>query len=329
MTVGLLLGGISAERAVSLETGKSVYEALLELGYKVKLIDPAFGDAQPKIADDFFIKKDVESTKKIFLKTFNSENFSGVDVVYNAMHGPLAEDGVTQTLLDLLNLQYVGADALASGIGMDKALSKIMFERVGVKTPKGYLITRKNFSAEKAVEYVYGNLSLPFIVKPNNQGSTIGLTLCNDVGALDEAVGKAFSVADKVLIEEFISGRELTVAVIKDEAFPVLEIVPKSGLYDFDAKYNSDDTDYIVPAEVENNISEKMKDWAVKAFNAIGCRDYGRIDFKLTENNEIYCLEINTLPGMTNHSLVPKMAQAAGINFNELIDSLIKNAAER
>ena len=329
ITVGLLAGGISEERNVSLETGKSVYSALLQLGYNIKLIDPAFGNEQINSYEEFFSRELIVSSKRIFLETFNAENFSGIDVVYNAMHGPLAEDGVTQTLLDLLGLKYVGADASASAIGMDKWFSKILFEKAGVKTPKGLRVTRNNYSEKEAKFFIEQNLSVPFIVKPNNQGSTIGLTLCKDIKLLNEAVEKAFSVSDKVLIEEYVPGRELTAAVIDGKAFPVLEIVPKSGLYDFEAKYESDDTDFIVPAEIPARFSETMQDWAVKAFNSIGCRDYGRVDFKLTDNNEIFCLEINTLPGMTNHSLVPKMAQAAGIGFNELVDGLIKNAIER
>ena len=329
ITVGLLAGGISEERKVSLETGKSVHSALLDLGYNVKLIDPAFGNGQISSYEDFFSRELPSSSKRTFLETFNSENFAGIDVVYNAMHGPLAEDGVTQTLLDLLGVKYVGADALSSAIGMDKWLSKIIFERAGVKTPKGLLITKGNYSEQEALNFVKKYLNLPFIVKPNNQGSTIGLTLCKDTKLLNDAVGKAFEVADKILIEEYVPGRELTVAVINGKAFPVLEIVPKSGLYDFEAKYESDDTDFIVPAEITASSSEVMQDWAVKAFNAIGCRDYGRVDFKLTGKDEIFCLEINTLPGMTNHSLVPKMAEAAGLGFNELIDSLIKTAIER
>ncbi len=329
ITVGLLAGGISEERKVSLETGKSVYSALLQLGYKVKLIDPAFGMNQISSDKEFFTRQTSKSSGQTFLETFNAKNFSGIDVVYNAMHGPLAEDGVTQTLLDLLGLKYVGADASASAIGMDKWLSKILFDKAGVKTPKGLLVTRNNYSEKDAKYFIEQNLSVPFIVKPNNQGSTIGLTLCKDITLLNDAVEKAFSVSDKVLIEEFVPGRELTAAVINGKAFPVLEIVPKSGLYDFEAKYESDDTDFIVPAEIKSRDAVTIQEWAVKAFEAIGCRDYGRVDFKLTENDEIFCLEINTLPGMTNHSLVPKMAQAAGIGFNELVDGLIINALER
>ncbi len=329
ITVGLLIGGISEERPISLETGKSVFSALKELGYSVKVIDPALGKHQNSNIEEILKNKTFTGNDDDFIESFNPVVFDGVDVVYNAMHGPYAEDGITQVLLDLLEIEYIGADARASFIGMDKWISKILFDKAGVQVPKGFFVNEKSVNITEVIKKVKSKISVPFIVKPNNQGSTIGLTLCKDINNLNSALEKAFAVTDKVLIEEYISGGEFTVAVIFGEAMPVLEIIPNTGLYDFTAKYQSDETVFVVPAEIDEKLFSEMQELALSAFDSIGCRDFARVDFKLSPDNEIYCLEINTLPGMTSHSLVPKMAAAAGISFNELIDKLIINAVSR
>ena len=162
------------------------------------------------------------------------------------------------------------------------------------------------------------------MVKPNDQGSTVGLTICKDEDTVEEALSLALSLSNKALIEEYISGRELTVTVLEDKALPVLEIKPDHGLYDYECKYTSGKSQYIVPAEIPNEVSKFMRREALTAFNALGCTVYGRMDFRLSESNVPYCLEVNTLPGMTSTSLVPKMAKAVGISFDKLIEKIIK-----
>ena len=329
LNVALLVGGISEERKISLQTGESVYTALLELGYSVKVIDPALGKNQHETAGGVFSWLEVSSGRKEFLEAFGNEVFSDIDVVFNAMHGKYGEDGVTQTLLEMMGIPFVGTGALGSTIGMDKWLSKLALMDHGVKVPSGKLINPNNYDLKKLDYWINKFLSVPFIVKSSDQGSTIGLTLCNTTDELVDAINKAAKVSDRILIEKYISGREFTVAIIGDKVLPVLEIIPHNELYDYDAKYKSDETEFIVPANIDSITFKHLQEIAEKSFNAIGCRDYARVDFIVREDGDIYCLEVNTLPGMTSHSLVPKMAKAEGIEFNELIDMLIKFAVNR
>lgn len=329
LTVALLVGGISEERKISLQTGQSVYKALLELGYSVKVIDPALGSLQPENADEIFSKLDITSSKKEFLEAFSPQVFSGVDVVFNGMHGKYGEDGVTQTLLEMMGIPFVGTGSFGSTIGMDKWLTKLAFFDYGVATPSSKLINPNNYSLKELDYWINKFLGLPFIVKPSDQGSTIGLSKCDTTEELEEAINKAAKVSDRILIEKYVQGREFTVAIIGDKVLPVLEIIPHNELYDYDAKYQSDETEFIVPANVDAVTFMHLQDLAEMAYNAIGCRDYARVDFIVRESGGIFCLEVNTLPGMTSHSLVPKMAKADGIEFNELIDMLIKFAVNR
>ncbi len=308
ITAAVILGGISEERPVSLETGRAVFNALKRKNFNVKLIDPALGEKQHDDAENFFSYNPENLNKRKFFETFQSGLFNEVDVAFIALHGLYGEDGTTQTLLDLLNVPFVGAGAFASAIGMNKYATKIMSEKAGVIFPEGILAKKNDFDMENLKRQVTEKLGDTFVVKPNKQGSSFGLSVCNGIDELEKALEKGFEVDDELLIEEFIGGRELTVSVLFDEALPVLEIVPESGLYDYKAKYESENTEYIVPANIEKRLSKQMRDAALKVFNAIGCKDYARVDFRLNDNNEFYCLEINTLPGMTSHSLLPKAA---------------------
>ncbi len=328
ITVGLILGGISGERSVSLETGKAVYDALERRGFGVKLIDPALGKNQYGNAEEYWEKEIKEFSKKKFFEAFCAETFSGVDVAFIGLHGPYGEDGVTQTLLDLLGVPYVGSDAFASANGMNKYITKIIAEKYGVKFPEGILARKNDFDSETLKQSVKAAFGKKFVVKPNRQGSSLGLSVCESVSELENALDKGFAVDDELLIEEFIDGRELTVSILFGKALPVLEIIPESGLYDFEAKYETDSTRYDVPAKIEDEIAAEMQSAAEKVFAALGARDYARVDFRMRDR-EFYCLEINTLPGMTSHSLLPKAASAAGVEFDELIEKLISRAVGR
>jgi len=214
--------------------------------------------------------------------------------------------------------------SVSVGLASSKVLAKVASKYV---KPNGFTIIEKNIINHSFVQKnIKEKFGYPAVIKPNDEGSTIGLTICKNESEVPAAIEKAANCSKKILVEEYIPGRELTVAILDQKALPVLEIKPKSGFYDYENKYTSGRTDYIVPADIPNQVSEHLQKQAVMAFDSIGCESYARIDFRLTDEYKFYCLEVNTLPGMTSTSLVPKMAKAAGISFEELIDRIIKNS---
>lgn len=327
ITVALLVGGSSPERPVSKATGKSVLTALTNLGYKIKIIDPAYGLNQPKEVESFFDEKDfTELSNRNYVEVISSTLFDDVDLAFIALHGKWGEDGTLQSLLELRGIKYTGSKVLASAAAMDKCMTKIMFQHYDVASPRWFMI---NYGEEdlglikSKIEKFFG---YPCVIKPNDSGSTIGLSICRGNVEVDNAVQTAFKYSGRVLVEEYIAGREITVAILDKHALPPLEIKPKSGFYDYESKYTSGMSEYIVPAQIPPKAAEHLQHQALLAFNSVGCESYGRIDFRLTDDYKSYCLEVNTLPGMTSTSLVPKMAKAAGISFEELIDRIIKNS---
>jgi D-alanine-D-alanine ligase len=327
ITVALLLGGTSPEKEVSKATSKSVMKALYDLGYKVKLINPAYGLNQPKEADKFFEEKEyTDISNRNYVEVINSTLMDDVDVAFIGLHGKYGEDGTLQSLLELRGIKYTGSKVLASSLAMDKCMTKIMFQHFDVSTPKWFVVKKDENDFTRVREKIKKFFGYPCVVKPNDQGSTIGLTICRGDVEVEQAVKKALEFSNKALVEEYVAGRELTVAVLGQQVLPVLEIKPKSGFYDYQSKYTSGMTDYIVPAEIPPKVAEHLQHQALLAFNSVGCQSYARVDFRLTKDYKTYCLEVNTLPGMTSTSLVPKMAKAAGVSFEELIDRIIKNA---
>ena len=329
MKIALILGGTSPEREVSKKTSKSILGALRELGHEVILVDPAYGLNQPKDENDFFAEKDfTELSNKNYLDIINSQLFDDIDVAFLALHGRWGEDGTIQSLLEMRGIKYTGSGILASSLAMDKAMTKVVIEHFGVSTPAWIIadINEKDYS--EYPQKIKNQFGYPCIIKPNDQGSSVSLTVCKSDADVIPAIKLALQFSDKALIEEFIPGRELTVAVLDGVALPILEIVPKSGLYDYESKYTSGKSEYIVPAPMPDEVRIDIQDQAVKAFNSVGCKCYSRIDFRLTKDNKTFCLEINTLPGMTSLSLVPKAAAAAGISFLELIDRIVQNAVK-
>ncbi|MDX1701605.1 MAG: D-alanine--D-alanine ligase, partial [Melioribacteraceae bacterium] len=260
------------------------------------------------------------------LATFNSNLFDDVDVVFSALHGRWGEDGTIQSLLELRGLKYTGSKVTPSALAMDKNISKTVFKQIGVSTAKWFTLNTMNFDLAIVLDEIKKTLSFPCIIKPNDQGSTVGLKLVKNESEVQDGIITAQKYSCKVLIEEYIPGREITVGILSSEALPVLEIVPQSGLYDYKSKYTAGLSKYIVPAEIPEKVAKEAQKQALIAFHAIGCEGYGRVDFRLSDENKIYCLEINTLPGMTPLSLVPKAAQAVGISFVELIDRIIQQA---
>ena len=329
MKIALILGGTSPEREVSKKTSKSILGALRELGHEVIPIDPAYGLDQPKDESSFFAEKDfTELSNKNYLDIINSQLFDDIDLAFLALHGRWGEDGTIQSLLEMRGTKYTGSGILTSSLAMDKAMTKIVIQHFGVSTPAWIVadITEKDYS--EYPQKIKNQFGYPCIIKPNDQGSSVSLTVFKTEDDVIPAIKLALQFSDKALIEEFIPGRELTVAVLDGVALPILEIVPKSGLYDYESKYTSGKSEYIVPAPMPEEVRIDIQDQAVKAFNAVGCKCYSRIDFRLTDEKKAYCLEINTLPGMTSLSLVPKAAAAAGISFVELIDRIVQNAVK-
>ena len=325
--VALLVGGTSPERAVSKMSGKGVLGALRALQYPTKIIDPAYGLNQPRDEEKFFLEEDfAELSNRNCIDAINSNLLDDGDVVISALHGKWAEDGTIQSLLELRGLKYTGSKVLASALAMDKEMSKVIFRQAGVQTADWFTVGSVNFESKKIIDKIDNEMGFPCIIKPNDQGSTVGLKLVKDESEVEEAIKVALQFSNKALIEKYIHGRELTVAILINKALPVLEIVPKSGLYDYHSKYTSGMSEYIVPAKIPDETAKKAQKLALTAFQSLSCEGYARVDFRLSNQNELYCLEVNTLPGMTPLSLVPKAAKAVGISFEELIKRIIEQA---
>lgn len=328
MNIILLVGGTSPEREVSKSSCKSIYEALLKLGHTVKCIDPAYGKNQPLNIDDFFSETNFSQiSDENYISAFNLPEFENADLIFIGLHGKHGEDGLVQSIIELKNIKYTGSGILASSLSMDKEMSKILFQHYKVPTPKWVSVESTQIS-EDLINNIKLELKFPCIIKPNDQGSTVGLTVCKYEKDIQDAVKLALKFSKKALIEEYIPGHEVTVGILEQQVLPVLEIKPKHGLYDYECKYTSGMSEYIVPAQFPDEIYNQIQKISLVAFNALGCEGYGRLDFRVTPEGKIYCLEMNTLPGMTSTSLVPKMAKAIGLTFEDLISRIINLAVK-
>lgn len=292
--VAVVMGGLSSEREVSISSGKAMIAACEVLGY----------DTIPVILNDDIL--------------YHIDTLKRVDVVLIALHGGIGENGCIQGMFESLGIRYTGSDALSSAICMDKHISKLLAKDIGISTPKW-----QRFQKGSSINY---DLDYPCVVKPNNEGSTIGLTVVHNENEFDSAVEVAYKYNNEILIEEFISGKEITISIVNDEVLPVIEIKPSHSLYDYECKYTKGLTDYICPAILDEAITKMIQDTAFEAYKLLKCRHYGRVDFRLDENDQHWFLELNTLPGMTDTSLVPKAAAANGTSFEQLIDIIIKQS---
>lgn len=295
MKIGVLMGGNSSERQVSLSSGKAIVNACKKLEHEVKEFDP---------------KEDFDSL---------SVEIKKVDLVFNALHGGDGENGVISSKLDSLGVKYTGSEEEASAICINKDKSKKIVKKEDYYTPN-WVILKKDDSKTPDIS----NLNFPLVVKPNSEGSTIGLSIIQDESKLIDAIKLARIYDDNVLIETFITGREITVGVIAEESYPIVEIIPSHELYDYECKYTKGMTNYICPAKIDKKLSKKIKKIGLDIHQLLKCRHYSRVDFRLDEDNIPWFLELNTHPGMTETSLLPKSAAAAGIDFNSLINKIIK-----
>lgn len=297
--IGVLAGGPSSEREISLRSGKAVYEALIGEGVDAILID---------VGDD--IRDVVER--------------NNLSVAFIALHGRFGEDGTIQSMLEIMGVPYTGSGAEASKLALDKVASKETFIRAGIRVPRYVVIEEGHRDIDRALE-----LGMPLVVKPYLEGSSIGLSVVRQEDELESAVEKAFEYGSKVLIEEFINGRELTVGLFQDKPLPVIEIVTKDNFYDYRAKYSDPETRYLVPAPIEARLAAKAQEIAGLSHRALGCSCISRVDMMMDGSGEIYVLEANTIPGMTERSLLPKAAGAVGLSFGGLCVKLVEDAIER
>lgn len=307
LRLALIAGGKSGERDISLKGAREVLKALSKDKYKVRQYDPAH---------------DLERLAHDAPKT---------DVAFILLHGPLGEDGSIQGYLDLLGIPYQGSGLLGSSLAMNKHLSKMLYKQAGLKVPESLLVLPDSSPAK---EDISEQLGLPLVIKPASQGSSLGLNIAHSPEELGSALNGAFQLDNEVLIEPYISGREITVGVIGNQkpiALPVVEIIPgqKHPFFDYTAKYTPGATSEICPADLPEKISHRAREYGIAAHQALGLKGYSRTDMIVSETGEIFIIETNTIPGMAATSLFPLAAQEYGLNFSALIDRLIELALEK
>jgi D-alanine-D-alanine ligase len=297
--VGVLLGGLSSERDVSIRTGQAVLEALRLRGH----------DAVP-----VYVDRDLD----VALRDQH------IDIAFIALHGRWGEDGCVQGLLEMLGIPYTGSGVLASALAMDKAKAKELFRLHNLPTPAYYTVTAADVDA---LDDRHGDFGMPCVVKPVREGSSVGVTICRDHDELAPAVARALAFDDEVLVERFIAGREVSVAVLGDRALGAVEIAPRAGFYDYANKYTRGATDYFVPPRLSPERYRGVLAQALRAHLALGCCGATRVDMIVSDSGNEFVLEVNTVPGLTPTSLLPKIADAAGISFGELCEAMLAGAA--
>jgi len=298
--IGVFMGGPSSERAISLKSGKAVHKALEEAGVDAVAIDVV----TDRLKDNIRLIK----SKKI-------------DCAFLALHGRFGEDGSIQELLEVLKIPYTGSGVLASRLAMDKISSRQIFALGGLSVPRYKILNNKS--------QVEIDFSFPVVVKPAGHGSSIGLSIVDKKSGLKKAVQEAFKFDERIIIEEYIHGREMTVGILKECALPVVEIIPKKKFFDYEAKYRAGFTEYVVPAKITKEQSLKIQEAGISAHRMLGCFGCSRADIILDDKNNPFVLEINTIPGFTATSLLPKAAGERGIGFKELCLELIALAYEK
>jgi D-alanine-D-alanine ligase len=299
----VILGGISGERAVSLDSGRACIKALKKKKYIVSTFDPKF-------------------------KNLNLINKKKVDVIFNALHGKGGEDGIAQSYFEYLKIPYTHSGVISSYKAMDKIISKEIFIRNKIKTPKFFTILKTKFNIQKIKKIIINKkIKLPIVIKPINEGSSLGVEVCQDKDALFKATKKLFKKYAQLIFEEYIGGKEIQVAVIGKNSLGAIELEPKRLFYDYKAKYTKGaKTKHIMPARLNKSKYKEVLNIAKKAHNALGCKGVTRSDFKFF-NNKFNLLEINTQPGMTNLSLVPEIARFKGLSFENLVEKILLDAS--
>ncbi|UCD34880.1 MAG: D-alanine--D-alanine ligase [Nitrospiraceae bacterium] len=314
--IGVLMGGLSGERDVSIRSGLAVYQGLEEKGYNTVLIDTG---------------KDL----------FNQIRKEKIKLAFLALHGGTGENGAIQGMLDVLGIPYTGSGILASALAMDKEASKKVFSWHGLSVAPFVVVMRARAAKKGAAQgemdpsgaYRFPEtprpaFELPWVVKPSAEGSSIGVSIIKDEGSLRECLEKTFAYGPRLIIEKYIKGREIHIGVLGERVLGGVEVRPSTEFYNYEAKYTSGMTEYIIPPEIDNAVYENLKDMALRAHCGLGCSGATRVDFIVDEQNRPFILEVNTLPGMTATSLLPKIAGAAGLTFNDLIEEIIRLAVK-
>lgn len=348
MKIVVLAGGLSTERDVSLSSGAGICRTLRERGHQAFLLDVFLGFpyASDKLEDVFTLPnagleiaegikttepdlKAVKASREDQSDCFTGPNVIDIcrlaDIVFMGLHGDVGENGKLQAAFDILGIKYTGPNYLGSALAMDKGITKQIFKHAGVPTPPGCSLPKEKKDTTPAEL----GLSLPVVVKPCSGGSSIGVYIVNTMEEYKDAVEKSFCYEDEIVIESYIKGREFACGIIDGKALPVIEIIPKSGFFDYANKYQADCTEEICPARIDAETAKRMQAATELAFKALKLDIYSRADFLLDTDGGIYCLEVNTLPGMTSASLLPKEAKAAGIEYGELCELIIQKSLER
>ncbi|SRR5579883_124824 len=336
MNITVLLGGASPERDVSLASGFRVIDALRSAGHVVIAVDPVSGVLRPSAemalraggvrrappSLEELARLGGARRRELSPELVMLPQVRDADVVFLALHGGQGEDGTIQALLDLVGVPYTGSGHLASALAMDKDLTKILLRAAGVGTADWLMAPARDDAVERALGY-------PVVVKPSKQGSTVGLSVVRARAELQPAIATAYQYDDEVMIERYIAGRELTVGVLGPEALPVGEIFPVHDVYDYECKYTAGMAREEFPARLTPHETALLQDQALRAFAALKLRGYARIDFRLGTDGAPYCLEANTLPGLTGTSLIPQAAAARGLEFRELCERIVQLAVRR
>ena len=336
MNIIVLAGGNSTEREVSIASGQGVRKALRERNHKAVLLDPYFGASQKEenlFPTEYDVDKAADAMREMSSKLEETmktrKGFFGpnvleickeADIVFLALHGANGEDGKVQSVLDLMGIKYTGSGPLSSGMAMDKGITKMVFEAKGVPTPKGITLEKGKCSSQLAD---YG-MGFPVIVKPCCGGSSVGGCIANNQTEYQAALLEAFSYENEVVVEQFITGREFSVAVVDGKAYPVIEIAPLQGFYDYKNKYQAGSCVETCPADLSSALTKEMQKYAEMGYKALNLQAYARLDFLMDDEGNMYCLEANTLPGMTPTSLIPQEAKAIGMDYPQLCEKLIE-----
>ena len=348
MKIVVLAGGLSTERDVSFKTGEMVTKALRENGHQVILLDVFMGYSDKeedltgifdraeavsvKVAAIPETAPDLEKVKA--QRKDQSDNFFGpnvinmcrmADIVFMALHGENGENGKIQAAFDLFGIRYTGTGYLGSALAMNKGMAKQLFLENGIPTPRGTSLKR----GEDAAKIEDCGIHFPCVVKPCSGGSSIGVSIVHDKAEYEQALKEAFRWENELVIEEYVKGREFSVGVIDFQALPIIEIAPVEGFYDYKNKYKAGSTVETCPAELSEQITKEMQGYAEKVAEVLGLNTYSRTDFLLDAEDHIFCLEANTLPGMTPTSLLPQEAKVTGVDFNQLCEKLIESSMRK
>ena len=297
--IGVMMGGLSREREISLKTGKAILKALTEKGYTACPIDVGQDVAE------ILVKKKIE-------------------VAFIALHGRFGEDGTIQGMLELMRISYTGSGVLASALALHKIMAKKIFLFEKIPTPPFEVVQRQEIGKDPLRNI---SLPLPLVVKPAREGSTIGISIVRTKEELVPALKEAGKYDEEILVEEFMKGKEITVGILEDIPLPVIEIVPKSGFYDYHSKYTKGETQYIIPARIPREKYLYAQGISLKSFQTLGCSGCARVDLMTDENDDSFVIDVNTMPGMTETSLLPKAANYVGITFEDLVERILLGAS--